>query len=72
MEVVWIVAILIFLVNTYLIWRFSKGYFEREYGKQARNRWVPKLYYWQSVIYISTGLTFLFLFILKWANLLEF
>ncbi len=41
-------------------------------GRKMHKQWNSKLYLWQGVIFSSTGLTFLFMFILKWTNILSF
>ncbi|RNL75236.1 hypothetical protein ED312_21740 [Sinomicrobium pectinilyticum] len=57
---------------TFLFWRFTHGHFKKEYGKKMWKRWDTRLFYWQGTIYTGTGITFLIMFFLKWANVLTF
>ena len=69
---IFIIAIAIFLFITFLFWRFTKEYFKKEYGERLWNHWSSRLFYWQGVIYTCTGITFVILYFLKWANVLTF
>ncbi|NNC83557.1 MAG: hypothetical protein HKN79_08265 [Flavobacteriales bacterium] len=71
MENFWIIALSLFVFNTLLIWRVTRKYFKREYGKAMWKNWTVQTYHWQGAIYLSTGLTFLMLVLLKWADLLS-
>ncbi len=72
MEKIWIVLITIslFLISTFLIWRITANYRKKEYGKKMWK--LARIYYWQSVIFVSTGVTFLIMFLFNWANILTF
>lgn len=74
MEKSWLIGIiiLIFLIVIFLYWKVSIGPFKREYGEKRRKIWGQRTFYWEGVIYGSTGITILLLFLLKWANVLTF
>lgn len=74
MEKTWIIvlAISLFLIITFIFWRLTIGRFKKEYGKKERKLWGASTFYWQSVIYICTGITFLVLALLKWTNIFNF
>ena len=72
MEKIWVIAISLFLIITFLFWRLTNGHFKIEYGKKNWKQWGARLFYWQGAIFVSTGITFLIMFLLKWANVLNF
>ena len=72
MENIWIIAIILFIIITFLFWRLTKGYLKKEYGEKNWKNWGSRLFYWQGAIFTSTGLTFLIMYLLKWANILSF
>ncbi len=72
MEIIWIIAISVFLISIFLFWKFTKGHFKKEYGKKIWNHWGSRIFYWQGVIFVGTGVTFFIMFLLKWTNLLTF
>jgi len=70
---IWIIliAISIFLIITLIYWRITRGSIKKKYGKNWKI-WGARTFYWQEAIYICTAITFLILFLLKWANVLTF
>ncbi len=72
MEKIWVIAISLFLIITFLFWRLTSGHFKKEYGKKMWKQWATRLFYWQGAIFTSTGITILIMFLLKWANILTF
>jgi hypothetical protein len=70
MEKKWIllIAILIFLIFTFLFWRLTSGYAKKEYGTKIWKHWPAKLSYWQAAIFYSAGFTTITMFLLKWAK----
>ncbi|WP_417194990.1 hypothetical protein [Bizionia sp.] len=66
------IAIALFLIIAFLFWKLTNGHFKKEYGSTLWNQWGTRLFYWQGVIYTSTGITILILFILKWTGILTF
>ena len=72
MEKFWLVAVSLFVLITLLVWRITRKRFKREHGKKAWKNWTTQTYYWQSAIYLSTGITFFILLLLKWSNVVTF
>jgi hypothetical protein len=74
MEKIWVlvIAIVIFTISTLLFWRITARHRSKEYGKKMWKLWGARTYYWQAAIYISTGVTILIMFLLKWGNILSF
>lgn len=72
MEKFWLIGIALFVLNTFLVWRVTRERFKKEYGKAMWKNWTAQTYHWQGAIYISTGITFVMILVLKWANLLSF
>ena len=72
MEKIWltVIAASIFGIITFLIWKITTGYRNKEYSKKMWE--LARIYYWQSVIFSSTVLTVLILFLLKSTNILSF
>jgi len=69
---IWIIAISLFLIITFLFWNFTKGHFKNEYGKKMWKKWGARTFYWQGALFVGFGGTFLILLLLKWANVLAF
>ncbi|MBO2545752.1 hypothetical protein J0871_15120 [Salegentibacter sp. BDJ18] len=69
---IWVIAISLFLIITFLFWNFTKGHFKNEYGKKMWKKWGTRTFYWQGALFVGFGGTFLILFLLKWANVLAF
>jgi heme/copper-type cytochrome/quinol oxidase subunit 2 len=67
-----IIAVLIFLLYTFLFWKFTSGDVKREYGVKMWKNWTVKLYYWQAAVFYSLGFTAITLFLFKWGNVLNF
>ena len=74
MEKKWIllIAILIFLIFTFLFWKLTSGYAKKEYGTKIWKHCPTRLSYWEASILYSIGFTTLTMFLLKWGNLLTF
>jgi len=72
MEKKWIllIAVLIFIIFTFLLLRLGSGYVKKEYGTKMWNSWPSRLYNWQAVIFYSVVLTIITMFLLKWVNVL--
>ncbi|MCB4799794.1 hypothetical protein [Neotamlana laminarinivorans] len=66
------IAIMAFLLITFLYWKLTRNYAEKIYGKKQWKTWVSRTYYWHGVLYVSGGLTVLIIFLLKANNLLVF
>lgn len=74
MEKFWVLvlAILIFLLFIFLFWILTHGYVKKKYGTRMWKHWPSRLSYWQAAILYSIGLTFITIYLLKWANVLTF
>lgn len=72
MEKNWVLAIALFLIITFLFWRITNGHFKKEYGNKMWKLWGTRTFYWQGAILLSSGLTILIIFLLKWTNVLTF
>jgi hypothetical protein len=70
MEPYWLLVL--FLFNTFLVWRMTRDYFKREYGKAMWRNWTAQTYHWQGAIYLSTALTFIMILILRGLDVLDF
>ena len=68
----WIIAIFLFVLITFLVWKFSVGRYKREFSKKRRKLTGQRAFYWEGVLGISIGLTFLTLLLLRWVDLLTF
>ncbi len=68
----WALAITLFLTIAFLFWRLTSGHFKKEYGEKLWKQWGTRLFYWQGVVYTSTAITILVLFLLQWATILTF
>ena len=74
MEKIWLItiAIAIFLILNFLFYKILNGYVREAFGKKWLKVWGNRVYFWQSLIFVSTGGTFLIMYILKWLNVLTF
>ncbi len=72
MEKIWVIAISLFLIITFLFWRSTSGHFRKEYGKKMWKQWETRTFYWHGVISFGGGVTVLIMFLLKWTNVLTF
>ncbi|MEM1325641.1 MAG: hypothetical protein AAGI23_06800 [Bacteroidota bacterium] len=72
MNAIYIIAAMIFLVTTFLLWKASSRELKKEYSEKARKSWVSRTYHWQGIIIYSTGITALLLAVLRWMNVLSF
>ena len=74
MENTWliVIAILIFLVNTFLYWKLTHGYAMNETGKKMWSQWTTRTFYWTGALWFSGGATVLVLLLLKWAGFLNY
>jgi len=74
MEKIWIIliAISLFLIITFLYWKLTNSYAEKEYGKKMFKQWGTKTFYWTGALFISGGITVFVIYLLKWGNVLTF
>jgi len=74
MEKIWIIliAISLFLIVTFLYWKLTNGYAEKEYGKKMFKQWGTRTSYWTGALFFSGGITVFLIYLLKWGNVLTF
>lgn len=73
MDKTWIIAIALFLIVIFFYWRISKDYFRNEvFSEGTWNNWSARLFYWQGAIFISSGVTAIIIYLLKWTNIFTF
>lgn len=73
MEIIWIIAIGLFVITLFFYWRISKNFFKNEvFSTGTWKTGETKLSYWQGAVLVSSGATILIIFVLKWANILTF
>lgn len=70
METNYIMARTTFALAALIVCRMTIKSFRKEIGKKQRKLWGQHVFYWQDVVFFSTGITFLVLVVLKWANVL--
>ena len=71
MEKILIIAILIFVSIAFLYQRFLNGYAKEKFGEKWPKIWGNKVYFWQSVIFISTAGTIIVMYLLKVSRILS-
>ena len=74
MEKSWLIGILILIFLTVLFFyrKFTFGSYKKSNSEKMRKLWGMRTYYWEGLIYGSTGITILILFVLKWTGVLIF
>lgn len=74
MEKVWIIfiALVVFTLMALLFHRVMRGYVREEFGKKWLSLWGNKVYFWQSLIFMSMAGTVLVMYLMKWAQVISF
>lgn len=67
-----VIGIAIFLVVTFLVWKFFYGFYKKESSDKMRKTWGSRMYYWHFILMISGLVTTLIILLLKWGNILTF
>jgi hypothetical protein len=65
----WILTIGIFSIITFFL---QKAFYKHVKGDKAKGKKLWSIYHWEGLVALSSGLTFVLLFILKSVNLLSF
>ncbi len=65
----WILTICIFLILAYFL---NKVIYKHIRGNEKKDKRLWNIYYWEGLVALSSGLTFVILFILKSTNFLPF
>ena len=71
---IWIILIVIslFLIITFIYWKLTNAYAEKEYGKKMFKQWGTRTFYWTSALMVSGAITVFMIYLLKWGNVLTF
>ena len=71
---IWIILIVIslFLIITFIYWKLTNAYAEKEYGKKMFKQWGTRTFYWTSALMVSGAITVFMIYLLKWGNVLPF
>ena len=67
-----LIAIVLFVIITFLYWKITRGFGEKEYGKKMWKNWGTRTFYWTGALFVSGGITVLLIYLLKWGNVLAF
>lgn len=72
MEKIWILLIVttLFSTLTFLYWKLTYAYAEKQYGKKMFTQWGTRTFYWSGALLICGGITVLVVCFLKWVNIL--
>lgn len=66
------IAIILFCIIIFIFWKITANFRKKEYSQKMWKLWGVRTFYWEGAIYISTGITILIMFILKWTHILTF
>jgi len=72
MSNIWIFGIILFLITITVFYKLTIGPYKKEFGTKYLKVFGGNLWYWQSAIYASAGITVGIMFLLKWGNVLNF
>jgi hypothetical protein len=67
-----LIAIVILILMGFLFHRILRGYVREEFGKKWLTIWGNKLYFWQSLVFMSMAGTVFTMYLLKWFGVLTF
>ncbi len=67
-----LIAIATFLIINLIYYKSMNAYVGKAFGKKWLKIWGNRVYFWQSSIFVSTGGTFLIMYLLKRSNILNF
>jgi len=65
MKPIFLAAILIFLINLYVVYKYSYNYYRKKTNEKMWKLWGMKTVYWEGVVIVSSGLTVIVLLIIK-------
>ena len=65
-------ALAIFITINLIYYKSLNAYVKKTFDKNWLQVWGNKVYFWQGSIFVSTGATFLIMYVLKWLNVLSF
>ena len=65
MKPIFLTVILIFLINMYIVYKYSYNYYRKNTKEKMWKLWGMKTVYWEGVVIVSSGLTVIVLLIIK-------
>ena len=65
MKPIFLTVILIFLINMYIVYKYSYNYYRKNTSAKMWKLWGFRTHYWEGVVIVSSGLTVIVLILLK-------
>ncbi len=65
MKPIFLTVILIFLINMYIVYKYSYNYYRKNTKEKMWKLWGMKTVYWEGVVIVSSGLTVIVSILLK-------
>ena len=65
MKPIFLTSILIFLINLYIVYKYSYNYYRKNTKEKMWKLWGMKTVYWEGVVIVSSGLTAIVLLLIK-------
>ena len=65
MKPIFLTVILIFLINMYIVYKYSYNYYRKNTKEKMWKLWGMKTMYWEGVVIVSGGLTVIVSILLK-------
>jgi hypothetical protein len=65
MKPIFLTVILIFLINMYIVYKYSYNYYRKNTKEKMWKLWGMKTMYWEGVVIVSSGLTVIVSILLK-------
>ncbi len=65
MKPIFLAAILIFLINLYIVYKYSYNYYQKNTSDKMWKLWGLRTPYWEGVVIVSSGLTAIVLLLIK-------
>lgn len=59
-----ILAVSVFAMATFLYWKLTNSYAEKEYGKKLFKQWGTRTFYWSGALFFSGGITVCIIYLL--------
>ncbi|EDM43359.1 hypothetical protein SCB49_01352 [unidentified eubacterium SCB49] len=72
MKTIWMLLIVIslFAIITFVYWKLTHDYAEKQYGKKLFKQWGARTFYWTGALFISGAITVSVIYLLKIGNVL--
>ena len=65
MKPIFLTVILIFLINMYIVYKYSYNYYRKNTSDKMWKLWGLRTPYWEGVVIVSSGLTAIVLILIK-------